>query len=272
MGKRGAVAYHVFDILWLDGRDVTSLPLEARQRAVEAGCRFQSPLERVDGARRCGAVGACVPRGLGGRRREAARLAARAPALAALAEDEMRGGAGARGRRVHRSAGRDASASGALLVGYYDGSDDLVFAGKIGTGFDTRLLLRPARAARTRSRSPTTPFTRAVGLPRLRAHWVRPELVVQVAFIEWTVQRQASPSPPARRAPRQDRAATSSGRRDRSGLVDLDSGCRRYRRNTAMVTGPALAGGRLKTTPRPFMRSALSGCHPRRRRSTGSRR
>jgi bifunctional non-homologous end joining protein LigD len=31
------------------------------------------------------------------------------------------------------------------------------------------------------------PFTKAVGLPRIRAHWVRPEIVVQVAFIEWTV-------------------------------------------------------------------------------------
>jgi ATP-dependent DNA ligase len=31
------------------------------------------------------------------------------------------------------------------------------------------------------------PFTRAVGLPRLRAHWVRPKIVVQVAFTEWTV-------------------------------------------------------------------------------------
>ena len=33
---------------------------------------------------------------------------------------------------------------------------------------------------------PKTPFTKAVGLPRLRAHWVKPEIVVQVAFIEWT--------------------------------------------------------------------------------------
>ena len=31
------------------------------------------------------------------------------------------------------------------------------------------------------------PFTRAIELPRLGAHWVRPEIVVQVAFIEWTV-------------------------------------------------------------------------------------
>jgi hypothetical protein len=31
-----------------------------------------------------------------------------------------------------------------------------------------------------------TPFTRATGLPRPGAHWVRPEVAVQVAFIEWT--------------------------------------------------------------------------------------
>jgi bifunctional non-homologous end joining protein LigD len=32
-----------------------------------------------------------------------------------------------------------------------------------------------------------SPFTKATGLPRIRRHWVRPEIVVQVAFIEWTV-------------------------------------------------------------------------------------
>ena len=37
---------------------------------------------------------------------------------------------------------------------------------------------------------PQSPFTRAKGLPRLRAHWVRPEIVVQVGFIEWTGHRK----------------------------------------------------------------------------------
>ena len=36
------------------------------------------------------------------------------------------------------------------------------------------------------TRIPETPFTKAVGLPRLRAHWVRPSIVVQAGFIEWT--------------------------------------------------------------------------------------
>jgi bifunctional non-homologous end joining protein LigD len=89
---------------------------------------------------------------------------------------------------------------GALLVGYFaprQGSgrpeqeskgegDALCFAGKIGTGFDTKLLLE-LRARLDALEIPETPFTRARGLPRLRAHWVRPEIVVQVAFIEWTV-------------------------------------------------------------------------------------
>src|SRR4029079_6349455 len=74
---------------------------------------------------------------------------------------------------------------GALLVGFYDG-DDFVFAGKIGTGFDTKLL-RELRARFDKTEIPKTPFTRAIGLPRKGAHWVKPEVVVQVAFIEWTV-------------------------------------------------------------------------------------
>jgi bifunctional non-homologous end joining protein LigD len=73
---------------------------------------------------------------------------------------------------------------GALLLGYYDGND-FVFAGKVGTGFDTRMLL-DMRARLDAIEIERPPFTRAEGLPRLGAHWVRPEVVVQVAFIEWT--------------------------------------------------------------------------------------
>src|SRR5262249_10671119 len=90
---------------------------------------------------------------------------------------------------------------GALLVGYFapressgrperqskdERDDDFVFAGKVGTGFDTKLLL-DLRARLGALEIDTPPFTKAVGLPRIRSHWVRPEIVVQVAFIEWTV-------------------------------------------------------------------------------------
>ncbi|MGH9371467.1 MAG: non-homologous end-joining DNA ligase, partial [Vicinamibacterales bacterium] len=78
---------------------------------------------------------------------------------------------------------------GALLVGYFDDmplNPDFVFAGRVGTGFDTQLLL-DLRARLDGLEIAKPPFTRAVGLPRLRAHWVHPEIVVRVAFIEWTV-------------------------------------------------------------------------------------
>ena len=90
---------------------------------------------------------------------------------------------------------------GALLVGYFDG-DDFVFAGKVGTGFDTKLLL-DLRARLDALEIATPPFTKAVGLPRLRAHWVRPEIVVQVALHRVDRPRQAASPAAARRPQRQ---------------------------------------------------------------------
>ena len=73
---------------------------------------------------------------------------------------------------------------GALLVGYFE-ANELVFAGKVGTGFDSNLLVE-LRARLDAIEVPKSPFTKAIGLPRVRAHWVQPEIVVRVAFIEWT--------------------------------------------------------------------------------------
>ena len=73
---------------------------------------------------------------------------------------------------------------GALLLGYFE-ENEFGFAGKVGTGFDTKRLLE-LRAHFDAIEIPESPFTKSVGLPRVRAHWVRPEVVVQVAFIEWT--------------------------------------------------------------------------------------
>ena len=182
-GKAGQVAYHVFDILWLDGRDVTPLPLESRHALLKA-LPLQSPLSRVDAlddpkpwerACREGWEGVIAKRR--GSRYEHRRSPHWLKMKCEATQELVVGGfTDPQGGRV---------GLGALLVGYYEG-DDLVFAGRIGTGFDTRLLL-DLRARLDATEMATTPFTKAVGLPRLRAHWVRPELVVQVAFIEWTV-------------------------------------------------------------------------------------
>jgi DNA ligase D-like protein (predicted ligase) len=182
-GRQGKAAYHVFDILWIDGRDVTSIPLDAR-RALLDRLPLRPPLHRVaalddptpwERACREGWEGVIAKRrdSLYERRRSPHWLKMKCEATQELA---IGGFTDPQGGRV---------GLGALLVGYFDG-DDFVFAGKVGTGFDTTLL----RELRTRLGAieiSAPPFTKAVGLPRLRAHWVRPEIVVQVAFIEWTV-------------------------------------------------------------------------------------
>jgi DNA ligase D-like protein (predicted ligase) len=177
------VAYHVFDVLWLEGRDVTSLPLEER-RALLAALPIRAPLGRVvplDDAKPWERAGAEGWEGVVAKRRGSPYEHRRSPhwlkmKCEASQELVVGGFTDPQGGRV---------GLGALLVGHYDG-EDLVFAGKIGTGFDTKLLL-DLRARLDALEVATPPFTRAVGLPRQRAHWARPEIVVQVAFVEWTV-------------------------------------------------------------------------------------
>lgn len=177
------VAYHVFDVLWIDGRDVTMLPIEER-RAILEKLPLEAPLGRVPEvsdpepwalAARQGWEGVIAKRR--GSRYEHRRSPHWLKMKCEASQELVVGGfTDPQGARV---------GLGALLVGYYDG-DDFVFAGKIGTGFDTRLLL-DLRQRLDALEVPATPFTRSKGLPRLRAHWVRPEIVVQAAFIEWTV-------------------------------------------------------------------------------------
>ena len=72
---------------------------------------------------------------------------------------------------------------GSLLLGYYK-DDDLVWAGHVGTGFTQADLDRIAALLKARERR-TSPFAGVVK-PMETPHWVRPDLVAQVRFIEWT--------------------------------------------------------------------------------------
>ena len=72
---------------------------------------------------------------------------------------------------------------GALLLGVYD-DDRLIYAGHTGTGFDERELARVMALLTPRERQ-DCPFT-PPPKPNERPHWVRPDLVAQVKFTEWT--------------------------------------------------------------------------------------
>jgi bifunctional non-homologous end joining protein LigD len=87
---------------------------------------------------------------------------------------------------------------GSILIGYYQGKD-LIYAGKVGTGFDGRLL-QSLHEKFQRLRTPRCPFA---NLPLQRkarfgqgmtasvmrtVTWLRPQLVAQVKFAEWTLE------------------------------------------------------------------------------------
>ncbi len=179
-------AYHVFDIIWLDGRDVRPLPLEAR-RALLAALPLGAPLTRVPALKEDAPWERACREGWEGviaKRRDSPYEPRRSrhwlKMKCELTQDFVVGGfTDPQGGRV---------GLGALLVGHHE-NDDFVFAGKVGTGFDTKLLLE-LRGRLNAIEMPKPPFTKSVGLPRIRAHWVRPEVVVHVAFIEWTVHRK----------------------------------------------------------------------------------
>jgi DNA ligase D-like protein (predicted ligase) len=181
-GRQGRADYHVFDVLWLNGQDVRPLPLEAR-RALLQDIPFTLPVARVKPlsgpepwTRACreGWEGVIAKRldSPYESRRSKQWLKMKCEASQELV---IGGFTDPRGRRV---------GLGALLVGYFEGRD-FVFAGKVGTGFDTALL-RSLRERLDGLLIDRPPFTTGTGLPKSAAHWVRPEVVVQVAFTEWT--------------------------------------------------------------------------------------
>ena len=175
--------YHAFDIMWLDGRDLRALALDER-RALLGSLPLRPPMARVASLEDARPWERACREGWEGviaKRRDSPYEHRRSPLwlkmkCEATQELVVGGFTDPQGGRV---------GLGALLVGYFDG-DDFVYAGKVGTGFDTRLLLE-LRERLNAIEIEQPPFSRSKGLPRVRAHWVRPEIVVQVAFIEWTV-------------------------------------------------------------------------------------
>ena len=99
---------------------------------------------------------------------------------------------------------------GALLLGVYEKDGTLRYSGKVGTGFNERTLasLRAqARSARAVHRAPFANPPR--GFEAKGAHWVKPQLVAEIAFTEWTQDGTLAPS-------RLSRACATTRKRPRS--------------------------------------------------------
>ncbi|MEE4545229.1 non-homologous end-joining DNA ligase [Streptomyces sp. V4-01] len=182
------VTYYVFDLLALDGWDLTALPLRTRKSLLRSALSSGGPLRFTphrnhDSAR--GAAGlladACARgwEGLIAKRADAPYQHRRSGDWLKLkcerGQEFVIGG--------FTEPGGSRIGFGALLLGYHDASGALRYAGKVGTGWSQRDL-RALRAGLDALEQSASPFATR---PRERgAHWVRPRLVAQVGFSEWT--------------------------------------------------------------------------------------
>ncbi|MGY5124261.1 non-homologous end-joining DNA ligase [Streptomyces nigrescens] len=178
-----AVTYYVFDLLRLNGCDLTRLPLRTRKSLLRRALDFRAPLRFTPHRNHGGAreLDEACARGWEGliAKRAAGRYLPRRSSdwlklKCAQGQEFVIGGfTEPAGSRI---------GFGALLLGHYaDGA--LRYAGKVGTGFDQQTLrrLRTLLDARRCERSWFDGPVRERG-----AHWVRPELVAQIGFTEWT--------------------------------------------------------------------------------------
>jgi len=198
-GRESPVYFYAFDLLQLDGKSLTSLPLEARKSILEQLCAdAREPIRYsgniggdakalLDEVKRRGLEGI-----IGKQRNSIYEQGRRSGAwikLKCVSEQEfvIGGYTPPQGSRKH---------FGAILVGYYK-DKKLVFAGKVGTGFPAKSLSMLHKKFRTQERS-DCPF---VDLPSKqngqwvqgitpsmmrKMHWLNPVFVCEIKFAEWT--------------------------------------------------------------------------------------
>lgn len=188
------VTYIIFDLLFLDGRELLDEPYRERRRLLAelllAGPAWQTPVHKE---------------GQGPALQQATRSIGLEGVIAKRSDSRYeageRSGAWLKIKNVRRQelviagwvpgAGRRQGSIGALLVGYYERpraaargeKPRLVYAGKVGTGFTERQLAELGRLLAPLRRS-ASPF--AVGTPAREAIFAEPALVGEFTFTEWT--------------------------------------------------------------------------------------
>jgi bifunctional non-homologous end joining protein LigD len=183
--RRVPVFYYVFDLPFLNGEDLRPLPLRERKARLRRTLRFEGPIrfnphrngehgeELFREACRKGLEGVIAKRAdspyAGKRSRDWLKLKCHA-------EQELVIG----GFTAPKGSRTD---FGALLVGYNE-DGVLRYAGKVGTGFD-HVTLRELGATLRELEQDESPFAPFKPVPP-GTRWVRPELVAQIGFAEWT--------------------------------------------------------------------------------------
>lgn len=185
LGSGIEVFYYLFDLIYLDGYELTRLGLTLRKDILRQTFAFEDPIRyagHVEAAGEDFFREACRKgfEGIIAKRADSAYQPGRS-------RDWLKFKCG-RGQEFviggFTDPGGARTGFGALLLGYYD-KGKLVYAGKVGTGFSDFLL--KALGAKLKSiRRNTAPFAPHPQLREKGVHWVKPELVCEVEFSEWT--------------------------------------------------------------------------------------
>jgi bifunctional non-homologous end joining protein LigD len=216
VAKTYPVVYLVFDVLYVDGRDVTGLKYTERRALLESldlnGESWQTPPSfpgEGDAVRN-----ASIENGFEG---------VMAKRLDGTYQPGRRVDHWRKVKNVHRqemvvggwTAGEGARAGhlGSLLIGYYDDDGALRYAGHVGTGFTAKTLLDLEKTLKPLARK-DSPFADTVPTAYAKkSTYVEPTLVAEVEFTEWT--RDGKLRHPSYKGLRYDKAATEVVREER---------------------------------------------------------
>ena len=181
------VVYYVFDLLHLGGASLLRTPLSRRKELLDRTLAQGESLRKVEytvgeGESFFRAVSALGLEGSVAKRLDSVYEPGKRSAswlkLKRVRSQEMVVGGYTRGEGVR------SQTFGALLVGCHD-DEGLRYAGRVGSGFDDPTLSDLLGRLRALE-SPDCPFVAEPDLDGLEARWVRPEMVAQVRFAQWT--------------------------------------------------------------------------------------
>jgi bifunctional non-homologous end joining protein LigD len=209
-GKPGTpIVYYAFDVLELDGEPLVDLPLVERRKRLERLLDRRNRTVRLsdafdDGAALYGAAKQQRLEGIMAKRLDSRYAAGRRTRdwlkIKTHGEQEFVIAGFTKGT------GRRASSFGSLVLGYYRGGE-LVYAGNVGTGFNSKEIDRLLDKLRPLKRA-AAPFREVPKMPKVRKSdvvWVEPQLVAEVEFAEWTHDGRLRA--PAYKGLREDKAA-----------------------------------------------------------------
>ncbi len=190
-GDTASLAYYVFDVPYLYGYDLMQSPLVDRKKVLARTLRSVNPAndglvrysDHIEGQGESVLQHACrsAMEGIIAKRADGAYHQFRSPdwlKLKCLKRQEFVIGGYSKpaGSRI---------GFGALLLGYYDGGE-LKYAGRVGTGFTSQSLKQLASELKKR-RIKESPYKNPpTGSECRGVNWVKPDLVGEVEFTEWT--------------------------------------------------------------------------------------